>query len=76
MKTAVLAYPGGLDTSVRIPLLKERCDYDRVITVVGQPAPKYVMDGARNQYKDPRRGLAKDMCDKSSLDNLHNRRRR
>jgi argininosuccinate synthase len=45
MKTVVLAYSGGLDTSVRIPLLKERYDYDKVITVVadvGQPAPKYV----------------------------------
>ena len=43
MKTVVLAYSGGLDTSVAIPLLKERYDYDRVITVVadvGQPAPK------------------------------------
>ena len=41
MKTVVLAYSGGLDTSVAIPLLKERYDYDRVITVVadvGQPA--------------------------------------
>jgi len=40
MKTVVLAYSGGLDTSVCIPLLKERYDYDRVITVVadvGQP---------------------------------------
>jgi len=40
MKTVVLAYSGGLDTSVCIPLLKERYDYDKVITVVadvGQP---------------------------------------
>jgi argininosuccinate synthase len=38
-KTIVLAYSGGLDTSICIPLLKERYDYDRVITVavhVGQ----------------------------------------
>jgi len=37
--TIVLAYSGGLDTSVCIPLLKERYDYDRVVTVavhVGQ----------------------------------------
>lgn len=34
MKTVVLAYSGGLDTSVCIPLLKERYNYDRVITVV------------------------------------------
>jgi len=35
----VLAYSGGLDTSICIPLLKEQYDYDRVITVavnVGQ----------------------------------------
>lgn len=37
--TIVLAYSGGLDTSICIPLLKERYGYDRVITVavnVGQ----------------------------------------
>jgi len=37
--TIVLAYSGGLDTSICIPLLKEKYDYDRVITVavnVGQ----------------------------------------
>ena len=34
MKTIVLAYSGGLDTSVAIPLLRERYGYDRVITVV------------------------------------------
>jgi len=73
MKTVVLAYSGGLDTSVCIPLLKERYDYDKVITVVadvGQPASRYVEEGGRNQYKDPRKGLAKDVCDKSSLDNI------
>ncbi|MGD1003862.1 MAG: argininosuccinate synthase [Methanoregulaceae archaeon] len=32
--TIVLAYSGGLDTSICIPLLKERYGYDRVITVV------------------------------------------
>jgi argininosuccinate synthase len=38
--TIVLAFSGGLDTSVCIPLLRERYDYDRVVTVavdVGQP---------------------------------------
>jgi argininosuccinate synthase len=38
--TIVLAFSGGLDTSVCIPLLRERYGYDRVITVavdVGQP---------------------------------------
>ena len=47
MKTVVLVYSGGLDTSVCIPLLKERYDYDRVITAVaavGQPASE--IDGA------------------------------
>jgi argininosuccinate synthase len=37
--TVVLAYSGGLDTSICIPLLQERYDFDRVITVavnVGQ----------------------------------------
>jgi argininosuccinate synthase len=30
----ILAYSGGLDTSICIPLLKERYEYDEVITVV------------------------------------------
>ena len=37
--TIVLAFSGGLDTSICVPLLKERYDYDRVVTVavdVGQ----------------------------------------
>ena len=37
--TVVLAYSGGLDTSICIPLLKEQYDYERVVTVavnVGQ----------------------------------------
>ncbi len=41
MSEVVLAYSGGLDTSVCIPLLKERYGFDKVITVlvdVGQPA--------------------------------------
>lgn len=39
MKSVVLSYSGGLDTSVCIPLLKERFGFDRVLTVtvdVGQ----------------------------------------
>jgi argininosuccinate synthase len=32
--TVILAYSGGLDTSVCIPLLRERYDFDRVVTVV------------------------------------------
>ncbi|HMK45398.1 MAG TPA: argininosuccinate synthase [Methanocella sp.] len=41
VKKVVLAYSGGLDTSVCIPLLKENYGFDKVITVtvdVGQPA--------------------------------------
>ena len=37
--TVVLAYSGGLDTSICIPLLKEWYSYNRVVTVavnVGQ----------------------------------------
>ena len=37
--TIILAYSGGLDTSICIPLLKEKYEYDRVVTVavnVGQ----------------------------------------
>ncbi|RZN36720.1 MAG: argininosuccinate synthase [Methanosarcinales archaeon] len=52
MKTVVLAYSGGLDTSVCIPLLKEQYDYDRVITVVadvGQPASE--VDDATKRAK-------------------------
>ncbi|MCD6202908.1 MAG: argininosuccinate synthase, partial [Methanophagales archaeon] len=40
MKKVVLAYSGGLDTSVCIPLLREHYGYDEVIAVtvdVGQP---------------------------------------
>lgn len=40
MSEVVLAYSGGLDTSVCIPLLRERYKFDRVVTVlvdVGQP---------------------------------------
>ena len=48
MKTVVLAYSSGLGTSVCTPLLKERYDYNKVITVVadvGQPAPKHTTEG-------------------------------
>jgi argininosuccinate synthase len=37
----VLAYSGGLDTSICIPLLKERYDYDRVITVAVNVGQRY-----------------------------------
>jgi argininosuccinate synthase len=41
MKTIVLVYSGGLDTSVCIPMLREEYGYDRIVTVtvdVGQPS--------------------------------------
>lgn len=41
LKTIVLVYSGGLDTSVCIPMLREEYGYDRIMTVtvdVGQPA--------------------------------------
>ncbi len=45
MKKVVLAYSGGLDTSVCIPLLKEHygCDYAITVTVdVGQPSKEII----------------------------------
>ncbi len=44
--TIVLAFSGGLDTSVCVPILKNMYGYDRVITVavdVGQPAAEVKM---------------------------------
>lgn len=41
MKTVVLVYSGGLDTSVCIPMMREDYGFDRVVTAtidVGQPA--------------------------------------
>ena len=41
MRTVVLVYSGGLDTSVCIPLMREEYGFDHVVTVtvdVGQPA--------------------------------------
>lgn len=41
MRTIVLVYSGGLDTSVCIPLMREEYGFERIITVtvdVGQPA--------------------------------------
>lgn len=45
-KTVVLSFSGGLDTSICVPLLKERYGFDRVITVavdVGQPEEEVKM---------------------------------
>ncbi len=41
MKTVVLVYSGGLDTSVCIPMMREEYGFDKVVTVtvdLGQPA--------------------------------------
>ncbi|MBR1369742.1 argininosuccinate synthase [Methanocalculus chunghsingensis] len=45
-KTVVLSFSGGLDTSICVPLLKERYGFDRVVTVavdVGQPQEEVTM---------------------------------
>lgn len=52
-KKVVLAYSGGLDTSVCIPILKEEYGYDKVITVsvdVGQPR-KEVLEAEQKAKK-------------------------
>jgi argininosuccinate synthase len=55
--TIVLAYSGGLDTSICIPLLKERYDYDRVITVA-------VNVGQRDEEIDVATKKGKKLADK------------
>ena len=55
--TIVLAYSGGLDTSICIPLLKERYDYDRVITVA-------VNVGQRDEEIDVATQKGKKLADK------------
>ncbi len=55
--TIVLAYSGGLDTSICIPLLKERYDYDRVITVA-------VNVGQRDEEIDVATAKGKKLADK------------
>ena len=63
MRTVVLAYSGGLDTSVCILLLSGRYSYDQAITAVadgGQPASGY----AKEEDHDQRRvvcGAGSDM---------------
>jgi argininosuccinate synthase len=55
--TIVLAYSGGLDTSICIPLLKERYDYDRVVTVA-------VNVGQRDEEIDVATRKGKKLADK------------
>jgi argininosuccinate synthase len=57
MKTAVLAYSGGLDTSVGIPLLSGGCACDQAITAVADRsalhkyAKHYTQNIIRNQLR-------------------------
>jgi argininosuccinate synthase len=72
MKTVVLVYSGGLDTSVCIPMLREEYGYDRLITVtvdVGQPADdvrqaeeKAKALGTEHVTVDARRTFVTDYC--------------
>ena len=55
--TIVLAYSGGLDTSICIPLLKERYEYTRVVTVA-------VNVGQRDEEIDVATEKGKKLADK------------
>lgn len=72
MKTVVLVYSGGLDTSICIPLMKEEYGYERVVTVtvdVGQPkedllqaTEKAKILGTEHYTVDAKEEFAKDYC--------------
>lgn len=72
MKTVVLVYSGGLDTSVCIPLMREEYGYERVVTVtvdVGQPESdvREAADKARalkteHYTVDAKEEFARDYC--------------
>lgn len=72
MKTVVLVYSGGLDTSICIPLMREEYGYDKVVTVtvdVGQPledirqaAEKAKAMGTEHYTVDAKEEFAKDYC--------------
>lgn len=72
MKTVVLVYSGGLDTSVCIPLMKEEYGYEKVVTVtvdVGQPkediaqaAEKAKILGTEHYTVDAKEEFARDYC--------------
>ena len=72
MKTVVLVYSGGLDTSVCIPMMKEFYGYERVVTVtvdVGQPAEdiqqaaeKAKILGTEHYTVDAKEEFARDYC--------------
>ena len=72
MKTVVLVYSGGLDTSVCIPMMRENYGYERVVTVtvdVGQPAEdirtaeeKARALGTEHYTVDAKDEFARDYC--------------
>ena len=72
MKTVVLVYSGGLDTSICIPLMKEEYGYEKVVTVtvdVGQPkedlqqaTEKAKILGTEHYTVDAKEEFAKDYC--------------
>lgn len=72
MKTVVLVYSGGLDTSICIPLMREEYGYERVVTVtvdVGQSesdvrlaAEKARTLGTEHYTVDAREEFARDYC--------------
>ena len=68
----VLAYSGGLDTSICIPLLKEHYGYDEVVTVVvdvGQPAHE-IEEGSKKGEKLADRHYTIDAKDKFVKEHL------
>ena len=72
MKTVVLVYSGGLDTSICIPLMREEYGYEKVVTVtvdVGQPiddireaSEKAKALGTEHYTVDAKEEFAKDYC--------------
>jgi len=72
MKTVVLVYSGGLDTSVCIPLMREEYGFEKVVTVtvdVGQPASdvrtaeeKAQALGTEHYTIDAKEEFARDYC--------------
>lgn len=72
MKTAILVYSGGLDTTVCIPLMRERYGFEHIVTVtvdVGQPqedvadaAERAKILGTEHYTVDAKAEFARDYC--------------
>src|SRR6476620_3103170 len=72
MKTVVLVYSGGLDTSICIPLMREEYGYDHIVTVtvdVGQPeedilqaSQKAEALGTEHYTVDAKKEFAENFC--------------